>query len=59
MTAESGWTKITDINYNTPAAELTIVYQAKNQDTTCAISNAGAFSGCVVSVELVQVGNFP
>ena len=59
MTAESGWTKITDINYNTPAAELTIVYQAKNADTTCAISNAGAFSGCVVGVELVQVGNFP
>jgi hypothetical protein len=59
MTAESGWTKITDVNYNTPATELTIVYQAKNADTTCAISNAGAFSGCVVGIELVQVGNFP
>lgn len=59
MTAESGWTKLTDVNYNTPATELTIVYQAKNADTTCAISNAGAFSGCIVGIELVQVGNFP
>lgn len=59
MTAESGWTKITDVNYNTPATELTVVFQAKNADTTCAISNASSFSGCIVGIELVQVGNFP
>lgn len=59
MTAESGWTKIVDVNYNTPATELTVVYQEKNSDTTCAISNAGAFSGCIVGIEFVQVGNFP
>jgi len=58
-TAEAGWTEIVDVNYNTPATELTIVYQAKNADTTCAISNAGAFTGCIVGVELVQLGNFP
>ena len=59
MTAESGWTKQVDINYNTPATELTIVSQAKNADTTCNIQNAGAFTGCIVGIELVQVGNFP
>jgi hypothetical protein len=59
MTAESGWTKLTDINFNTPATELTLVYQLKNADTTCAISNGSAFSGCVVGVEFVQDGNFP
>lgn len=59
MSEEAGWTKITDVNYNTPATELTIVYQAKNADTTCGISNASAFSGCIVGIELVQIGNFP
>lgn len=59
MSAESGWTKLTDINFNTPATELTMVYQLKNADTTCDISNAGSFSGCVVGVEFVQDGNFP
>lgn len=59
MTAESGWTKIVDAAFNTPATEVTVVFQAKNSDTTCAISNAGAFTGCIVGIELVQVGNFP
>jgi hypothetical protein len=58
-TAEAGWTEIVDVAFNTPATELTIVYQAKNADTTCAVSNAGAFSGCIVGIEMVQVGNFP
>jgi len=59
MAAEPGWTKLTDINFNTPATELTIVYQAKNADTTCLVTNAAAFSGCIVGVEMVQDGNFP
>jgi hypothetical protein len=59
MSAEAGWTKLRDINYNTPATELTIVYQLKNADTTCNIGNASAFSGCIVGLELVQDGNFP
>lgn len=58
-TAEAGWTELVDVAYNTPATELTIVAQAKNADTTCAVSNAGAFTGCIVGMELVQVGNFP
>lgn len=58
-TAEAGWTEIVDVAFNTPATELTVVYQAKNADTTCAISNAGSFSGCIVGIELVQIGNFP
>lgn len=59
MTAESGWTKIVDVNFNNPATEVTVVMRNKNTDTTCAISNAGAFTGCIVGIELAQEGNFP
>lgn len=59
MAAEPGWTKITDVNFNTPATELSIVYQAKNADTTCLVTNAAAFSGCIVGIECTQVGNYP
>lgn len=59
MSAESGWTKLTDINFNTPATELTMVYQLKNADTTCNIQNAASFSGCIVGVEFVQDAVYP
>lgn len=59
MTAESGWTEILDTNFNTPATEITVVARVKNADTTCAISNAGAFSGCIVGIEFAQEGNYP
>lgn len=59
MAAETGWTKIVDANYNTPATEVTVVVRAKNTDTTCLVTNAAAFSGCIVGVEFGQVGNFP
>lgn len=59
MTAESGWTELIDINFNNPATEVTVVARNKNTDTTCAISNAGAFSGCIVGIEFSQDGNYP
>lgn len=59
MTPEAGWTELIDANFNTPATEITVVAQVKNSDTTCAISNAGAFSGCIVGIEFAQEGNYP
>lgn len=57
--AESGWTLLNAINYNTPATSNVIVYQLKNSDTTCTVSHGSSFTGCIVGLEFGQLGIFP
>lgn len=57
--AESGWTELSDINFNTPATEAFIMYRKKNTDTSANVTNGSSTSGVMICLEFGQEGNFP
>jgi len=56
MAVESGWTKESDQNYNTPATEGTVAYQLKSTDTSVLLTNAASIDWACVAIEIRQEG---